>query len=189
MILAHIREKRFGGRVVLAGLNVEVSPGEVVAVMGPSGSGKSTLLRILAGLDRDFVGEAVQPSVLGMVFQEPCLLPWMSVAANIALVAPRLGPEAIEAGLAAVGLAGKGELLPRQMSLGMARRAAVARALAVEPQALLLDEPYVSLDAESVRLTRRAVEDYRARRHPAVVMVSHDAADLDGIASRVISIP
>ena len=189
MIQAEIREKRFGGRVVLAGLSFAVSPGEVVAVMGPSGSGKSTLLRILAGLDPHFIGKVSRPAALGMVFQEPCLLPWMDVAANIALVAPRLGADAVEAGLAAVGLAGMGALLPRQMSLGMARRAAVARALAVEPRALLLDEPYVSLDAESVRLTRRAVEDYCARCRPAVVMVSHHAADLDGIAQRVIAIP
>ena len=187
-IRAHIERKWFGDTPVLADLRLAVGPGEVVAVTGPSGCGKSTLLGILAGLDRDFRGTASRPAVLGMVFQEPRLLPWKSAAANIALAAPGLGRAGIEAALAAVGLAGQGELLPRRMSLGMARRVAVARALAVEPAALLLDEPYVSLDEESVRLTRAAVAAYCARRRPAVVMVSHTPAELEGFADRVVEI-
>ncbi len=187
-IKAHVEEKRFGDRRVLADLHVEIGPGEVLAVTGPSGSGKSTLLAILAGLDLDFRGRADRPTILGMVFQEPRLLPWRSAADNIALAAPGLSPERIEAALAEVGLSGQGGLLPRRMSLGMARRVAVARALAVEPAALLLDEPLVSLDVESARLTMAAVKAYCARRRPAVVMVSHSPAELDGFATKTLQI-
>ena len=185
MIEARITEKRFGQTLVLAGLSLRVSRGEVVAVTGPSGCGKSTLLAILAGLDRKFLGEVRVEGRLGMVFQEPRLLPWKTAADNIALAAPQADVEAV---LAAVGLAGQGGLLPRQMSLGMARRVAVARALAVEPQVLLLDEAFVSLDAESHGLTRAAVAAYCAAHAPAVVMVSHNPAELDGFADRVVGL-
>lgn len=186
MLEARITEKRFGATLVLDRISLRVAAGEVVAVTGPSGCGKSTLLAILAGLDRKFLGEVRVSGRLGMVFQEPRLLPWKTAAANIALAAPEAD---VDAALAAVGLAGQGGLLPRQMSLGMARRVAVARALAVRPQILLLDEAFVSLDAESHALTRAAVAEYCAAHAPAVVMVSHNPAELEGFADRVMSIP
>ena len=182
-------EKRFGDRKVLADLFIEAAPGERVAVIGPSGCGKSTLLRILAGLDHAFTGWAERPERLGMVFQDPRLLPWMSAAANIALAAPDLSAAGIEEALAAVGLAGEGDKLPGRLSLGMARRVAVARALAVRPAALLLDEPFVSLDEDSARLTRAAVMGYCEEHRPALVMVSHNPADLDGLVDRIVAIP
>ena len=188
MIRAHVKEKRFGDRILLTDLRLDVAPGEAVAIIGPSGCGKSTLLRILAGLDHAFTGWAERPEPLGMVFQEPRLLPWLSAAANIALVAPSLSPAGIEAVLADVGLAGEGDKLPSRLSLGMARRVAVARALAVKPQALLLDEPFVSLDDESARLTRAAVMAYVQEHRPALVMVSHNPADLEGLAQRVVTL-
>ncbi len=185
-IRARVEAKRYGGKLVLAGLEIAVAEGEFVAVTGPSGCGKSTLLAILAGLDRHFRGEVQAPGRLGMVFQEPRLLPWRSAAANIALAAPDLDAAAVEAALAAVGLAGQGALYPRQMSLGMARRVALARALAVAPDILLLDEPFVSLDAESADLVRRVVvADWQARR-PTVVMVTHDLAEAEALAQRII---
>ena len=197
MLEAQITEKRFGERLVLDRISLRVAAGEVVAVTGPSGCGKSTLLRCIAGLEEITSGELyigdelvneVPPAKRGiaMVFQEPRLLPWKTAAANIALAAP--GAD-VEAALAAVGLGGQGSLLPRQMSLGMARRVAVARALAVQPQILLLDEAFVSLDAESHALTRAAVTEYCRVYSPAVVMVSHNPAELDGFADRVMSIP
>ena len=185
-IRASIEDKRHGAKVVLVGLDIAVAEGEFVAVTGPSGCGKSTLLAILAGLDHHFRGRVQVSGRLGMVFQEPRLLPWRSAAANIALAAPALDDAAIAAALAAVGLAGQGGLYPRQMSLGMARRGALARALAVAPDIVLLDEPFVSLDSGSADLVRRVViEDWR-RRRPAVVMVTHDIAEAEAMAQRVI---
>jgi NitT/TauT family transport system ATP-binding protein len=185
-LIAHVLEKNFGTKRVLADLHLTVKPGEVVALIGPSGCGKSTLLRILAGLDRRFLGTVRRPERLGMVFQDPRLLPWMGAAANIALAAPEATPDEIGDLLARLGLAGEEETLPGRLSLGMARRVAVARALAVRPELLLLDEAFVSLDEESARLTRQAVADYCARHRPAAVMVSHSPDDMAHLATRVM---
>ena len=185
-IQARIEEKRLGATLVLSGLDISVAAGEFVAVTGPSGVGKSTLLGLLAGLDRRFCGRIETVGRIGMVFQDPRLLPWRSAAANIALAAPDLEAGAIDAALTAVGLAGQGGLYPRQMSLGMARRVALARALAVAPDILLLDEPFVSLDAASADLVRGVVRAYWHSRNPAVVMVTHDAAEAETLAGRVI---
>ena len=185
-IQARIDEKRLGGRVILRDLRLSVAPGEFVAVTGPSGCGKSTLLAILAGLDPAFRGRVHAPGRLGVVFQEPRLLPWYSVARNIALAAPGLGPAAIESALAAVGLPDAGPLLPGQLSLGMARRAALARALAVVPELLLLDEPFVSLDAASADLVRTLVARAWSTHRPTVVMVTHDLEDAGRLAQRII---
>lgn len=185
-VRAEIEEKRHGVTLVLRDLHLSVAAGEFVAVTGPSGCGKSTLLAILAGLDHRFRGRVQTRGRLGMVFQEPRLLPWRSAAANIALAAPGVDAAAIEAALAAVGLAGQGGLYPRQMSLGMARRAALARALAVRPDILLLDEAFVSLDVESAALVRSVVSEDWRRRRPAVVMVTHDLAEAEAMAQRVI---
>ncbi len=185
-IQARIDEKRLGGRVILRDLRLTVAPGEFVAITGPSGCGKSTLLSILAGLDTAFRGRVHAPGRLGVVFQEPRLLPWYSVARNIALAAPDLTPAAIESALAAVGLEGAGRLLPGQLSLGMARRAALARALAVVPELLLLDEPFVSLDAASADLVRTLVARAWSTHRPTVVMVTHDLEDAGRLAQRII---
>ena len=136
-------------RRALEDLRLTLKRGEAGAVVGPSGCGKTTLLRIVAGLDRDFVGSVKLPAHgrLGMVFQEPRLLPWRNVADNIHIAAPRASGAEIEALLDTLGLAGHAEHFPRQLSLGLARRAALARALAIKPDLLLLDEPLVSLDA------------------------------------------
>jgi ABC-type nitrate/sulfonate/bicarbonate transport system ATPase subunit len=185
---ATIHEKRHGDRVVLSRLYINIAHGEFVALTGPSGCGKTTLLHILAGLDRAYTGTVTAPARLGMVFQEPRLLPWRSAAENIALAAPALSRDAVEAALDAVGLAGHGHKLPRQLSLGMARRVAVARALAVTPRLLLLDEPMVSLDQDSAAMVRHRITDYWQTHRPMVVMVSHDPVDVADLAQRIIRI-
>lgn len=183
---ARIEEKRLGDRVILRDLSLTVAAGEFVAVTGPSGCGKSTLLTILAGLDTAFRGQVRTSGRLGILFQEPRLLPWYNVARNISLAAPSLPAAAIGAALAAVGLPEAGTLLPRQLSLGMARRAALARALAVEPELLLLDEPFVSLDGDCADRMRALVSDYCRRRRPTVVMVTHDLDEAGAMAQRII---
>lgn len=182
-IQARIERKTRGDRLILGPLELTVASGDFVALCGPSGCGKTTLLSLLAGLDDDFTGAIHRAGRIGMVFQEPRLLPWRSVADNIRLAAPKA---AIAPLLESVGLAGQGGLYPRQLSLGMARRAALARALAVEPQVLLLDEPFVSLDDASATIMRRLVMDYWRERGPAVAMVTHDAAEAAHMAQRII---
>lgn len=183
MIRAAVHHKQRGGRTILGPLALEVAAGTTVALTGPSGCGKTTLLSILAGLDRDFTGTVERRGRLGMVFQEPRLLPWRSVADNIRLAAP--GAD-VAAALAAVGLAGIEDSWPAQLSLGMARRVALARALAVEPDILLLDEAFVSLDERAAAQARDLVGGYCRARRPAVVMVTHDAAEARLLADRIL---
>ncbi len=136
--------------LVLRDIRLTIPTGQIVALLGRSGCGKSTLLRIALGLDTAFEGHVHrQPGHLGVVFQDPRLLPWLTVADNLRLVVPdRIPASRIEYLLELAGVAGVAHHLPAQLSLGMARRVALARALAVDPNLLVLDEPFASLDRQ-----------------------------------------
>ncbi|RAI57399.1 ABC transporter ATP-binding protein [Roseicella frigidaeris] len=162
--------------------------GSVTALFGPSGCGKTTALRILMGLDPDFEGEVRhRPARLGVVFQEPRLLPWRSLGDNLRIVARAAGLPAppVEALLARVGLEGWAGRYPRELSLGMARRAALARALAVEPELLVLDEPFVSLDEATAAQLRALVAAVLAERRVTAVLVTHALEDAAALADRI----
>ena len=182
-----IDEKRFGGALVLRDLAFSVAPGEVLAVLGPSGAGKTTLLRILAGLDTAYAGTVRRPEPLSMVFQEPTLLPWRSALENMTLTTGVSTGEA-EAALARVGLRGRGAVFPGQLSLGQQRRLALARAYAARPRLLLLDEPFVSLDADLVQDMLGLTESLIAEQRPATVFVTHSAAEAERLATQTLRI-
>ncbi len=184
---------RFGARVLFEGFHLRVAPGETLALIGPSGVGKSTLIRILAGVERGFDGHALidgQPATgaprPGLVFQDARLLPWASCARNLSLVCPDVGADRITEALAAVGLADVAGDWPRQLSGGMQRRLGLARALLVNPQLLLLDEPFVSLDRAVVRELQALVAGLIARSQATAVLVSHDPGDAARLAHRVV---
>lgn len=175
-------------RGVLRDVTFTAGPGEVLALFGPSGTGKTTTLRIVLGLDRDYSGSVRRPpGRVGAVFQEPLLLPWLTVADNVRLVA-RPGDPApdVDALLDEVGLPGAGGRMPRELSLGMARRAALARALAVSPGLLVLDEPFASLDAGLGAQLARVVAGRARRAGTLVLLATHDLDQALGIASRVL---
>jgi NitT/TauT family transport system ATP-binding protein len=182
-----IRRKAFGRHEVLRDLAFTVEAGETLAVLGPSGAGKSTLLRIVAGLDADFEGSVRRPEEIAFVFQEPTLLPWRSTLDNLTLVTG-VEPARAEGALAEVGVQGKGRLYPRQLSLGQQRRLALARAFVTGPQLLLLDEPFVSLDAPLVAEMLALTEQLITRVRPATVFVTHSAAEAEQLATRVLRI-
>lgn len=171
-----IDSKDFGSRQVLGQMQLEVQRGQRSAVLGPSGIGKSTLLRIIAGLDRNFTGRVTGHERLGFVFQEPNLLPWRTALQNIMIPS---GCDASVAGalMAQVGLDGYVDLFPRQMSLGQQRRLSLARAFAVRPDILLMDEPFASLDpateARMITLTAELLNVSGA----GLLLVTHDAAE------------
>lgn len=185
----------FGRRVVLDGIGLDVRPGERIGVIGPSGAGKSTLLRLAAGLlqpDRGTCRNTFQRTRL--VFQEPRLLPWRSVADNldIALRARGLPADRIAAQrdrwLARVGLADAARAWPAELSGGMAQRAALARALALEPHLLLLDEPFSALDpALRADLGRLCAEQARATG-AALICISHQPWELTGLVDRILRV-
>ncbi len=172
---------------MLADVSFSVGRGEVAALVGPSGCGKTTLLRIVVGLDTDFDGAVRLPAHgrLGVVFQEPRLLPWRTVEQNVCLVAPRAGEATLDGLFGALGLTGHRRHYPGELSIGLARRVALARALAVEPELLVLDEPFVSLDAELAARLRAELAALVTRRPVTTLLVSHDVDDVIGLADRV----
>ena len=179
--------RAFGGRTVLAGLDLDVAPGEFVALIGRSGSGKSTLLRALAGLETEITGEISVTGPVSVAFQEPRLVPWKKVLANVALGLRVADPEAVaRAALAEVGLTERASAWPATLSGGEAQRASLARALVREPRLLLLDEPFSALDALTTITMHRLVLSLWARHRPAVLLVTHDVDEALALADRVL---
>jgi sulfonate transport system ATP-binding protein len=179
--------KAFGAHLVFDGLDLDVARGERVAVLGASGCGKSTLLRCIAGLDRSDAGTIVTTGEIGVMFQEPRLFPWLDVARNVAFPARDDVERArVPNVLALVGLAHAATQLPKELSGGMAQRAALARALVRDPHLLLLDEPFAALDALRRIELRTAVNEILALTRASAIVVTHDVDDALALADRVI---
>ncbi len=179
--------RAFGERRVLDGLDLDVAPGEFIALIGRSGSGKSTLLRALAGLDRSVTGELTVNGTVAVAFQEPRLVPWKRVLANVCL-GLRVADARAAAGaaLAEVGLTERADAWPLTLSGGEAQRASLARALVREPRLLLLDEPFSALDALTTITMHRLVVRLWAHHEPAVLLVTHDVDEALTLADRVL---
>jgi NitT/TauT family transport system ATP-binding protein len=172
---------------VLGELSLRLRSGEVGALVGPSGCGKTTLLRIIAGLDRDYDGSVVLPDHgrLGMVFQEPRLLPWRTLEQNVRLAAPAAKDAVLDVLFRALGLDGHRHHYPGELSLGLARRVALARAFAVEPDLLLLDEPFVSLDDALAARLRDELAELVSSRPVTTLLVTHNVEEAIGLADRL----
>jgi NitT/TauT family transport system ATP-binding protein len=188
-----------GSLRVLDGITLDVRPGEFVCLVGPSGCGKTTLLRLINGLLAPDQGEVrikgappVPNSDLAMVFQSARLLPWRTVAGNIDFVLALRGLSRQEstartlALLGAVGLRDFADAYPHELSGGMQSRVGLARALAVEPQVLLMDEPFAALDAMTRETLRSELLRMWARRRMAVVFVTHDMDEAIFLSQRIV---
>ncbi|WP_029353951.1 ATP-binding cassette domain-containing protein [Bosea sp. 117] len=190
-----IAEKRFPAiagapeRVIFRDFALAVPERSFLVLLAPSGLGKTTLLNIVAELDRDYSGavrfDPASPRI-AYAFQNPRLLPWRTVLENVALP---LGPEdegRARAMLAEVGLSEQASAYPERLSLGQQRRVALARAFAVEPEVLLMDEPFVSLDEAGAARLRELLRRLLARRPATVLFVTHDSREAVELASRIV---
>ena len=198
--------KHYGGRTVLDAIDLDIAPGEFVAIVGRSGCGKSTLLRAIAGLEQPDAGQlrigdsgsgangsgtsgsgtSGTPEVR-MMFQDARLLPWKTVLQNVALGLAN-GEERARAALASVGLAERAGDWPSVLSGGQRQRVALARALVHEPQLLLLDEPLGALDALTRIEMQQLIESLWTRRGFTAVLVTHDVQEAVVLADRILLI-
>ncbi|WP_281502871.1 ABC transporter ATP-binding protein [Ancylobacter crimeensis] len=197
-----IREKRFpavaGGpeRVIYRDFALEVASGAILMLLAPSGLGKTTLLNIIAGLDRDFIGSVrldAAPggrgrSRLSYAFQSPRLLPWRTVEENVALPLGEgdAARGAARAMLDAVGLLEQAGAYPERLSLGQQRRVALARAFVIEPDLLLMDEPFVSLDEAGAARLRDLLRRLLAVHPATVIFVTHDSREAVELGTRIV---
>lgn len=178
-----------GGTVeAVRGLDIAVPAGGFTALIGPSGCGKTTSLRILAGLDTDYEGRVVlaDGARIGFVFQEPRLLPWRTVRQNIRLVLDRPDETDLRPLAADLGLGDMLDRFPTELSLGLARRVSLARALAIRPDVLLLDEPFTSLDETTALRLRQLVHDVWAKYRPTTLMVTHNVREALQLAESIV---
>jgi sulfonate transport system ATP-binding protein len=179
--------RAFDGRGVLHDITLQIRRGEFVALLGRSGSGKSTLLRILARLDGDFDGRIDVPERPAVAFQDSRLLPWARVLPNVLLgLKDAASRERGRALLADVGLTDRADAWPKTLSGGEQQRAALARALARDPELLLMDEPFGALDALTRIKMHRLLRALITRHQPAVLLVTHDVDEAVLLADRVI---
>src|ERR1700747_2912619 len=162
--------------------------GEVAALVGPSGCGQTSLLGIIFVLHPGFEGSVRLRShvKLGVVFQEPRLLPWRSVNENVRLVAPQIGEEELSDLFATLELSEHRLHYPGELSLGLARRVALARAFAVKPDLLVLPEPFVSLDAKLAARLRAELVELVSRRPVTTLLVTHSIEEAIGLADRIV---
>jgi len=172
---------------VLAPVKFSLASGEVGVLVGPSGCGKSTMLRIILGLDHDFQGSVARPAKarIGMVFQEPRLLPWRSVEQNVRLAAPDVSDAKLAELFRILELEAHRSHFPGELSLGLARRVALARAFAVDPDLLVLDEPLASLDDALAGRLRDEIATLVASRPVMTLLVTHSLDDAIRLGDRL----
>ncbi|EGW22420.1 ABC transporter ATP-binding protein [Methylobacter tundripaludum] len=176
----------------IANLKLSLNSNEFICLVGPSGCGKTTLLNIIAGLDNDYDGEILvgqqhtHPKI-GYIFQNPRLLPWRTVRENIELVlGEHQSPDVIDALLEVMQLTQAQQVYPERLSLGMSRRVSIIRAFAIDPEVLLMDEPFVSLDAPTARQVRELLVKLWQQRPHTVLFVTHDLREAIALADRLI---
>jgi ABC-type nitrate/sulfonate/bicarbonate transport system ATPase subunit len=198
MIVIDIKSKmypaksRAGHHLAIANLQLSLLSGEFVCLVGPSGCGKTTLLNIIADLDHDYVGsisfnQHQTHSKIGYVFQNPRLLPWRTVRENIDLaIEDNSSSENVDALLEVMQLTQFQHVYPERLSLGMGRRVAIIRAFAINPDVLLMDEPFVSLDAPTARQARSLLISLWQQRPHTVLFVTHDLREAITLADRIV---
>ncbi len=201
MLSVNINQKDFGSSALFEDFQLSLAGGELLCLLGPSGCGKTTLLNMIAGIDNDYQGviEQSENYRISYMFQEPRLLPWRTVEQNLKLVVTGSKSsinnpstreqldEKINTLLTQMGLQDCLKLYPSQLSLGMARRIALARCLLIEPQLILMDEPFVSLDETNLKILYQQLQLLR-EKYPklSILLVTHDIREALRLADRIL---
>ena len=200
MLDVRIDRKDYSGRVsnsapfqALQDFHFQIEDGQFACLIGPSGCGKSTLLNIIGGLDRQFAGQVmldghIPDGDIGYMFQSPRLMPWLTVIDNVKLVLPDTSTADQRARelLTAMALDDVLDAYPNRLSGGMQRRVALARAFATEPKLLLMDEPFISLDAPAAGRLRAMLIELWQRRRTKVLFVTHDLREALALGDKVM---
>lgn len=186
MIECRVSGLSYADRVILAPIRLQLELGETLCILGPSGCGKTTLLSVMAGLNAqgEICWKSFQPEI-GYLFQQPRLLPWRTLKQNLLLVEP--DENRVLMMLDAVNLRDYADYYPTRISLGMARRAALARCLLLQPDLVLMDEPLVSLDPPTARQMRELIKTL-LRNDPerCLIYVTHDLDEALEMGDRIV---
>lgn len=187
--------KKFNGKFILKNISLEIGKNEIITVQGASGCGKTTLLKIIAGLIKPESGFLdLRNKKLGYIFQEPRLIPWINAGENIALALEAVGfsrKSALEKSiyyLNEVGLKGFEKNFPHELSGGMQQRVSIARALCIEPDLILLDEPFTGLDQENKNEIKKLVEKMILKSSASGIHITHDLRDLLQYNSKILTL-
>ena len=183
-----------GPQTVIDNIGFEIADRSFVSLVGPSGCGKTTLLNIIAGIESATsgsvsIGASDRPGKLAYVFQEPRLLPWRSIFDNLMYVQPvrdEAAKQRVHEALTRVGLGHAEKKWPGQLSGGQQQRVGIARALSVEPDVLLMDEPFSHLDAITARGLREHLQELWAQTRKTVVFVTHDVSEAAELSDRIL---
>ncbi len=192
IIFKQVNKIYSGGTQALKDVSFEVADEELFCIVGPSGCGKSTVLKIIAGLEDPSSGEVRKPTNVGMVFQSGALLPWLNVFDNVALglraqnAGWRKIKEETQKYIEMVGLNSLEQKLPRELSGGQKQRVGIARALAINPQVLLLDEPFSALDTGTTEELHKDLIKIWQQTKKTIVMVSHSLEEAVTLAGRIM---
>lgn len=201
MLEVNIVSKRFssseGGAIdVLHNLKFNCARNSFTSIVGPSGCGKTTTLRCILGLDKSFEGSVTVAGADGgsedhqhkmsAVFQEPRLLPWRTVEQNVRLALKTINDAELDALFAELGLSEHRDFYPTELSLGLARRASLARAFAVKPSVLILDEPFVSIDDDTSSRLRKLLLQVWSTRSCTALMVTHNLLEAIELSDRIL---
>ncbi|MBA4382863.1 MAG: sulfonate ABC transporter ATP-binding protein, partial [Sideroxydans sp.] len=195
LLHAEVSSKKYQQHEVLKNVSLNIKQGQIISLVGKSGCGKSTLLRLIAGLDVDYSGSIairgkhvkLHDSEVGFIFQEPRLFPWLTVAENVGFEEGKAGAKhpRVNELLEEVGLLGKNDFYPKQLSGGMAQRVAIARGLFSRPSVLLLDEPFSAVDAFTKMRLQDLLRNIATHHHTTLLFVTHDIEEAVYLSDRV----